>query len=68
MSDIGYDDLHRLTGLSSAGQGAMAFSYNSIGNITANGEGAGSYSYHPAKPTPSSPPTAKATPTTPAAT
>lgn len=50
MTDIGYDDLHRLTCLTSAGQGGMAFAYDPIGNITANGEGAGSYTYHATKP------------------
>ncbi len=46
ISSVTYDDLHRLTGLTRPVSGAVAFTYNSIGDFTVNGEaGAGTYNY-----------------------
>ncbi len=46
LTGITYDDLHRLTGLTHPTQGTKTYSYNAIGNTTANGElGADTYGY-----------------------
>lgn len=44
--NVSYDDLHRLTSLTRPTGGQVSYNYNSIGNMTLNGEaGAGTYSY-----------------------
>ena len=52
LSDIVYDDLYRLKSLYSGGADAnMTYSYNTLGNITNNSEGAGSsYTYGGSRP------------------
>ncbi len=46
-----YDDLHRLKSASGPGFGTFNYNYDSIGNVTLNGEaGAGAYSYGTARP------------------
>lgn len=50
ISNIQYDDLHRLTSLTHAG-GARAYAYNALGNIITNGDaGSGLYQYTSSKP------------------
>jgi RHS repeat-associated protein len=51
LSTIVYDDLHRLTRLTSAAQGLITYEYTPLGNINKNGEmGTGTYTYSPTKP------------------
>lgn len=51
VSSLQYDDLHRLTSLTSVAQGTKNYSYSAIGNVLTNGEfGGGTYVYGSAKP------------------
>ena len=51
LSNIQYDDLHRLTSLNSDVQGQMTYSYNAIGNLISNGESSGGdYVYGGSRP------------------
>jgi RHS repeat-associated protein len=46
LTNLLYDDLHRLVQLTSVGRGVKGFAYNPIGNVLTNGEyGAGLYQY-----------------------
>lgn len=46
LTNLLYDDLHRLVQLNSVGRGVKSFAYNPIGNVLTNGEyGSGLYQY-----------------------
>jgi RHS repeat-associated protein len=52
LTNIQYDDFHRLMSLTSASQGSQkTYTYNALGNIVTNGElGTGTYTYGSSKP------------------
>jgi YD repeat-containing protein len=51
LSNIQYDDLHRLVSLSSVALGNLTYEYTAIGNINKNGEmGTGTYTYSTTQP------------------